>query len=194
MEQDISKNDDLGNKLWKINLKNVLSNFFGGVDKASLQAIEIGKILKEVCDGNEPKMIPVVSGYSHGGGLAQCAAAANGIKGEVFLSRPMGASLRRYIGIDKINKNASQITAFSMHREFLSGTRILNVLSVWVERLFGIPMPRTVAGHAYQLPDPSRGKGSGFYLHQQMLEALKLINPTYIDIMNAIREKEKTDD
>lgn len=131
----------------------IVSDFLGGIPKNAIQAMQIGQMLKEKTAGTG--LTPVVVGFSHGGGLAQCAAAANGINGVVFNSRPMGASVRRYIGSEKIAENAKKITAFSGRGDFLSNTRGLNALAVFTERILGIPVPRTV-GKSYYVPvDPN---------------------------------------
>ncbi|MFI5343535.1 MAG: hypothetical protein ACHQUC_04870 [Chlamydiales bacterium] len=121
----------------------------GGVTDAAVQGIKLGEILKE--HAGKLGLTPVAVGHSHGAGIAQCAAVANGIKGVNFNSRPMGAGVRRYIGQSKIAKNAKHITTFSGQKDWLSHTRGLNVLGVLIERLFGIVVPRSV-GKGYDLP------------------------------------------
>ena len=144
--------------------KQAIAEFFGGVPDASIEAMNIGKVLKELVEEENnnkeenDKLTPVVIGHSHGGGLAQAAAAANEIKGVVFNSRPMGASVRRYIGLDKIAKNSKLITAFSAEGDFLSRTRIINLLAMLFERILGIPVPHTI-GKGYILPGLNIQKG-----------------------------------
>ena len=129
-----------------------------GVSSSSIEAIKLGKILKESLNESEHK--PVVVGHSHGGGLAQAAAAGAGIKGVVFNSRPMGAGTRRFIGQKKIAKNSKEITAFSSKGDPLSATRVINILAVIFERITGVPVPRTIAGNAYEIPtDITKMKG-----------------------------------
>lgn len=114
--------------------------------------MKLGKLLKTYA--KEKNLTPVVIGHSHGGGLAQVAAAKNGIKGVVFNPRPMGAGVRRYIGSSKIAENAKQIAVFSAKGDWVSGTRPLNVLAAIFERITGIVMPRSV-GVGYILPSVS---------------------------------------
>lgn len=125
------------------------ADFLGGIPPASRQVMEIGKILKKETSGTG--LTPVMIGHSHGGGLAQTGAAANGIKGVVFNPRPMGAGTRRYIGQSKIAENAQHITAFSVKGDWLSDSPGKNALAKFAERVIGIPVPRTV-GTGYDLP------------------------------------------
>lgn len=128
----------------------IAADWMGGIPQATKEAIKIGEILKEKT--KDTGVTPVLVGHSHGGGMAQAGALANGIKGVVFNSRPLGAGVRRYIGQSKVAKNAEQITAFSGKGDWLSGSRVVNTLAVIFERLTGIPVPRTV-GTGYHLPD-----------------------------------------
>ncbi len=157
--------EKLAKPLLKRNIKAILHNFFGGIHANVTEAIELGNALKQACESSDTTL--VIAGHSHGGMLAQCAAAANGIKASVFNSEPMGAGVRRYIrskvGHKEFHKNAENITAFSVRGECLGGTRVFNVLSVWAERILGIPVPRTVAGKAYSIQSP-KGK-SALKLH-----------------------------
>lgn len=133
----------------KESVKGAVADYFGGIPPSARQAMDLGKMLSTF--GEENNITPVVVGHSHGGGLAQCAAAANGIKGVVFNSRPMGAGVRRYIGQKKIRENSENIIAFSGKGDFLSHNRALNVLGVLTERILGFRIPRTV-GKGYNLP------------------------------------------
>lgn len=142
--------DDEKMQLRKESIKAAGADWFGGIPPSARQAIEIGKILKE-CTANS-KLNPVMVGHSHGGALAQTGAVANGIKGVAFNSRPMGAGTRRYIGQTKIAENAGNITVFSGKGDWLSGTKVINFLSVIFERLTGIPVPRSV-GTGYHMPN-----------------------------------------
>lgn len=126
------------------------ADWFGGIPPSARQAIEIGKMLKDLTEGTQIK--PVMVGHSHGGGLAQAGAVANGIKAIVFNSRPMGAGTRRYIGQSKIATNSQNIVTFSGRGDWLSGIVIVNYLAVIFERLTGIPVPRSV-GTGYHLPN-----------------------------------------
>lgn len=137
------------NKILENSLKQTASDALGYPSKASIQAIKLGKALKKCTDTTGDT--PVAVGSSHGGSLAQCAAVANGIKGVVFNSQPMGAGTRRFIGQKKIAKNSKHITAFSGKGDILSGTKAMNVIAVLFERVTGLPVPRTV-GKGYNLP------------------------------------------
>lgn len=133
-------------KITKASNLSVVLESTGHIGAAGLEAMKIGEMLKN--ETSKVGLTPVVVGHSHGGGLAQCAALANGIKTIVFNSRPMGAGMRRLIGQDKIAKNAENITVFSVKGDWLTGTKILNKLSVIYERLTGVVTPRT-AGKGY---------------------------------------------
>jgi hypothetical protein len=135
----------------------------GGIPQASLQVMEIGKILKD--EGGRGKLKAVAIGHSHGGGLAQIAALTGGIKGVVFNSRPMGAKIRRRIGKETIQENVPQIVAFSGKGDFLTHTKIINKTASVVRKL-KIPLPRTL-GTGYNLPKAeNRPKGiSPFTFH-----------------------------
>lgn len=126
------------------------TDWFGGIPPSARQAIEIGKMLKEAT--KDTSIIPILVGHSHGGGLAQTGAVANGIKAVVFNSRPMGAGTRRYIGQFTVAKNSKNITTFSGKGDWLSGNKAINMLAIAFERLIGIPVPRSV-GTGYYLPD-----------------------------------------
>lgn len=76
----------------EIQLKNKLYaalDWLGTITPIGVEAIKLGQILDESTRNNN--LNAVVIGHSHGGGLAQCAALANGLKGVVFNSRPVGA-------------------------------------------------------------------------------------------------------
>lgn len=126
-----------------------VTDFFGGVNKSALQAMDLGKILKE--ESSKLGVTPKVVGHSHGGGLAQAAALANGLEAVVFNSRPMGAGVRRYIGQSTVAKNADKIIAFSGKGDYLSSCTSLNVLAKVMERVTGMVLPRTV-GREFDLP------------------------------------------
>ncbi len=125
-------------------------DWMGGIPASTKQAIKIGRILKKATKRTE--LTPVLVGHSHGGGMAQAGAVANGIKGIAFNSRPMGAGVRRYIGQARIAKNAKYVTTFSGRGDWLSGNRLINTLAILFERITGIPVPRSV-GIGYHLPD-----------------------------------------
>lgn len=152
----------------KESAKGAAVDWLGGIPPSSRQAIEIGKLLKESTKGSG--ITPVMVGHSHGGGLAQTGAVANGIKGVVFNSRPMGAGTRRYIGQSTIAENAKHITAFSGKGDWLSGSVVVNRLAIIFERSTGIPVPRTV-GTGYHLP-----KLHGLSNHSDFYEGLDQLN------------------
>jgi|GEM_PF-5581535 len=124
-------------------------DWFGAVPMATLEAIKIGKALKQTTEAAD--LTPVFVGHSHGGGMAQAGALANGIKGVAFNSRPLGAGVRRYIGQSKVAENSKNITTFSGKGDWLTGTVVINTLAILFERLTGIPVPRSV-GTGYHLP------------------------------------------
>lgn len=146
----IDVSDEVKEKIGNAAVNTVLADFLGGIPDASLQAIEIGKILKTITD--KTGITPVIIGHSHGGGLAQTAACANGIKGIIFNSRPMGANVRRYIGQAKIAENENKMVAFSVKGDWVSGNRALNFLAAAFERITGYVLPRNV-GKGYHLPN-----------------------------------------
>lgn len=135
-------------------------DWLGGHPPASLQAIEIGRKIKEATSGTD--ITPVMVGHSHGGGIAQVAAAANGLKSVVFNSRPMGAGMRRYIGQSKIANNAKKMIAFSTKGDWLTDVRLLNLIAILFERIIGIVVPRNV-GTGYQIPSSSSDRHEEFY-------------------------------
>jgi hypothetical protein len=63
----------------------------------------------------------------------------------------MGAGARRYIGESKVAKNAENMTAFSGKGDFLTSSKGLNALAIFVERVLGIPVPGIV-GKNYYVP------------------------------------------
>lgn len=132
------------------NTNAAIREFMGGLPKASLQAMKIGKILKE--EGEKSDLKPVVVGHSHGGGIAQTAAAAGGIKGVVFNSRPMGGKVRQKIGKETLQKNRGDITAFAGKKDWLSRTTPINKIAFFAKTTLKIPrLPRTI-GKGYDLP------------------------------------------
>lgn len=148
-EENLSIEQGIKDQLSKEGKKAAGADWFGGIPPSARQAIEIGRVLKDLT-ANSP-LVPVMVGHSHGGALAQTGAVANGIKGVAFNSRPMGAGVRRFIGQSKIAENAGKITVFSGKGDWLSANRAINLLSVLFERLTGIPVPRSI-GTGYNLP------------------------------------------
>lgn len=130
-------------------VKGAAADWLGGIPPSARQAIEIGRMLKETTAGTE--ITPVMVGHSHGGGLAQTGAVANGIKAVVFNPRPIGAGTRRYIGQSVIAENADKVTVFSGKGDWLTGMKVVNALASIFERLTGIMVPRSV-GTTYLLP------------------------------------------
>lgn len=126
------------------------ADWLGAIPAATKEAIKIGAILKKATKGTD--LTPVLVGHSHGAGMSQAGAAANGIKGIAFNSRPMGAGTRRYIGQSRIAKNAKHITTFSGKGDWLSSNPVINTLGIIFERLTGIAVQRSV-GTGYYLPD-----------------------------------------
>lgn len=142
---DISRK--VRSKVGMANKKAAFKEFIGGIPKASLQAMEIGKILKE----ESGHLNPVAIGHSHGGGLAQIAALAAGIKGVVFNSRPMGAKIRHRLGKETIQANIPNIVAFAGKGDFLTRIKVFNKTASIVRKTLKIPLPRTL-GTGYNLP------------------------------------------
>lgn len=136
-------------------MKSAGTDFFGQVNKAALQVIDLGKAIKEesgkLKGSNDQPFTAKMVGHSHGGGLAQTAAAANGLEGVTFNSRPMGAGVRMHIGQSTIAKNSEKIVAFSGEGDYLTACTSLNVLAKVTERLTGLALPRNV-GKEYHLP------------------------------------------
>lgn len=122
----------------------------GGVAASHLQAMELGKVLKETTANSG--LTPVIVGHSHGGMLASIAAAANGVKGVLFNPEPVPASVRRLIGQSNIEKN--NIICFYNRGCWVADNGALNKLAVGLERLFGWAVPRTIANQGYCLPCP----------------------------------------
>lgn len=171
-------NDKLIKDLSKANTRSALKEFFGGVPKSATQAKELGEALKKAGDSLE--FTPIAVGHSHGGGIAQIAAAANdGVHCVAFNPRPVGASVRRWIGSEKVAKNAENMKVFSSKGDFLTGTRAINFLSVFCERVLGIPVPRSI-GTGYQVPHYSPHKGNPHTdILEQMYEMIPNRNNNY---------------
>ena len=104
--------------------------------------------MKEATEGTS--ITPVTIGHSNGGGFAQAAAAANGLKSIVFNSRPMGAGMRRYIGQNKIAENAKNMVVFSTKGDWLAGNSVINWIAIIFERVIGMVVLRNI-GLGYQL-------------------------------------------
>lgn len=160
-------------KIGKKQLNHVIRESFGGVPPSAIEAIKIGKILKTCAE--EVKAAPVVTGHSHGGGLAQCAAIASGIKAVVFNSRPVGAGMRKYIaraiGKKTFVMRTKEITSFSCKRDPLSGNRIFKAVAGAFEQTTGIIVPRTL-GKGYLLPII---KGQGIIQHNNFEKLMKSV-------------------
>lgn len=82
------------------------------------QCIDIGKMIKEVTQGSGIQSVMV--GHSHGGGLAQATAVANGLKGIIINSRSLGVQTKAFIGEGVIEENKKNITAFSVRGDWLT--------------------------------------------------------------------------
>lgn len=166
----------------KIGVASVLAavdDWLGGIPSATLQVMKIGEMLKKETEGT--KITPVIIGHSHGGGLAQSCALANGLKGIAFNPRPVGAGTRRYIGESKVARNAENITVFSGKKDWLSGTKAVNYLAIGFERVSGIAVPRNV-GTVYKIPalalpqdceDPIICQHVWFYEELEMLKNMQ---------------------
>lgn len=132
-------------------LKTVVQNTLGGVPLAITQAIQLGKLLKEIT--HETGFTPVMVGHSHGGSLAQAAAIGNGLKGIIFNPEPIGTGIKAIIDklIGKENRKifAKQVIAFSVKGDWLTDGSI-HALSRF-GRDYGLPVS-TVMGKGYQLP------------------------------------------
>lgn len=176
-DKDKQELKDIVNTIRMQSMKAVLAEFFGRKPSdASKEAIEIGKIVKQASE--KAKMIPVMVGHSHGGGLAQAAAVVNGIKGVVFNSRPLGAALRRAIendGID-IQEKAGKIRAFTTRGDHVSDIKAINFLAASFERLTGIYMPRTVAFHGHVLPKPEKDKNGMRDIHMDFCSSMEVLD------------------
>jgi hypothetical protein len=148
-EEHLDVSRKIQKKVGQANLSAAVREFMGGLPKASLQAMELGKILKEECE--KGKLKPVVIGHSHGGGIAQAAAAAAGIKGVAFNSRPLGAKVRKKIGKEVLQENAQNITAFAGKHDWLTRIKLFNKTASILRKTLKIPLPRTI-GKGYDLP------------------------------------------
>lgn len=135
-------------KINKASILQIVAESVGAIPSSVRQAIKIGKMLKNLFG-----ITPVLVGHSHGGALAQAAGGASGIKTVVFNSQPLGAGTRRYIGQDKIEKNADKITVFSVKGDWLSDSKALNYLTAAWERATGMALPRTVGNLTYNIPN-----------------------------------------
>lgn len=130
-----------------------ITDFVGFVNQGAIQAMNLGHVLKRYAKENSTDIKDVkLVGHSHGGGLAQTAALANGLKAVVFNSRPIGVGVRRYIGQGKVAKNAEKIIAFSSCGDYLSSFTTVNVVAKLIERFTGIMLPRTAAKE-YEVPN-----------------------------------------
>jgi hypothetical protein len=146
------------------------TDMLGGIPHSVQQVIQIGDMLKKVTHGT--KITPVMVGHSHGGSLAQSGAVANGLKGIVFNSRPMGAATRRYIGQSTVAENAKNITAYSVKGDWLSDNSASQYVALF-EKVLGIVVPRTV-GTGYMLPhledETEATNHGGFYRSFKILK------------------------
>lgn len=142
---------DEGDKM-KILIASVYSAGFESLGKmgaAGLEAMKVGELLKN--ETSKKGLTPVILGHSHGGGLGQCAAFENGIKGVFFNARAMGTGMRNVIGQEKIEENSKNVTVFSTEGDWLTDNKLFNKLSAVYEILTGTPTPRN-EGKKYLIP------------------------------------------
>jgi hypothetical protein len=170
-EASLQASDEVKSQMGWSSLGSAAGEFFGGISDQSIQAIALGKMIKD--EAGKLNLKPVMVGHSHGGALAQAASLANdGIKCVVFNSQPMGAGVRRFIGQDVVAKNADNITVFAGKGDFLSRTKGLNVVATWAEKIIGIPLPRTV-GKGYDLPPSEHDQGELLHQHNNFFYQLR---------------------
>lgn len=152
--------------------KSGLSNVLGTIPKATLEAMEIGRLIKNIT--KDANITPVMIGHSHGGMLAQAAAISNGLKGVIFNSEPLGIGIKNLIdlNIGKKNRknNADQVIAFSTRGDWLTDGSINAVCRLG--RDVGLPVP-TVMGKGYQLPTVEGGSKEK---HVDILGAINKLN------------------
>ncbi len=164
------ESSDIRKETSRASISAAVKECLGGVSEAAKEAMELGKILKDIA--KEKGFTPVVVGHSHGGGLAQCAALSNGIKAFVFNSRPLGAGIRKMLGKEVIKQNADKVTVFSIEGDFLTQNKALNRLAIATESRLGISVARTV-GKGYILPKPQIQGKSLFKSHNRYLESIQ---------------------
>ena len=142
--------------------KAVVQESLGKVPKSAKEAEQLGKIFAEAFkddrndDDQYQKFKPVVTGHSHGGGLAQCAAIGGDIKGVVFNSRPVGGRVIKNFRKKGIEPNNVNITAFSNRGDFLSGKKSLTSFLKGASKLFRFHPPQEL-GQRYTVSSAGRG-------------------------------------
>lgn len=147
-------------------IKAALREFLGGKPKAAEVAKSIGEMVKNICkdysDEHNETFDAVMIGHSHGGGLAQYAAAANGVKGVVFNSRPLGAALRKQLIKEGKLENESNIYHFSSGGDFLTDNKFFNFLSKGIKKIAGrnALIPQNI-GHQYKMEMGELSHGGG---------------------------------
>lgn len=131
-------------------IKAALKDFLGGKPKAALLAREVGAKVQNIC--NDLGFTPVMVGHSHGGGLAQFAAASNGIKGVVFNSRPLGIGLKKMLMKEGKINNENNIYHFSGKGDPLTDNKFFNLLAKGIKKLAGqnAAIPQNI-GHQYKM-------------------------------------------
>lgn len=159
------------NQLDKASKYAAISEVFGQIPTSIPQAIEIGKILKEF-SGKGTHLTPIIVGHSHGGGLAQTASIANGLKGIIFNSRPIGNATKHLISQEIINENSKKVTAFSVKGDWLTYKHSsLSIYSIF-ENVLGM----SNIGQGYFLPNLDHEQGwtnhGGFYRSFEILKKL----------------------
>lgn len=181
------ENKDLHSKMGSASRGAALRDFVGGVPKAATQAMDIGVLLKTVSASNGFE--PVVIGHSHGGGLAECAAAAGGIQGVVFNARPLGVGVRKAIAERQKTNNTqttsnTQITAFVTKNDWVAHkTGLLHTLGRMLSPKNKEKRPASIADVTYSVPTPLGNKwydSDTIYDHNNIMYSLfQVTNPNW---------------
>lgn len=151
-------------KMGKANTKAAIKDFLGFTPSAVKEAINIGTTLRGIAENSG--FTPVVVGHSHGGGLAQCAASAAGIKGVVFNARPVGLGARK--AIEEHRKGAlvsNAITSFTTKGDWVASkngalARLARAISPFTKE----KRPVSIATTAFEIERPNfKGLGMGYF-------------------------------
>lgn len=150
-----------------------VSEVLGYTPSSIPQAIQIGKVLKEF-SGDATHLTSIMVGHSHGGGLAQTASVANGLKAIIFNSRPIGSAAKNLIGQELINQHSNKITAFSVKGDWLTDKQSTLSISSIFENVLGV----SNIGQGYFLPNLDKEtqwtNHGGFYRSFQILKEMKV--------------------
>ncbi len=133
-----------------------------GFDHSAItQVIDIGSKMKKLTKGTSIK--PVMVGHSHGGGLAQVAALANGLKGIIFNSRPLSHATVNRIGLSNsdLSENEKNIATFTVKGDWLTDHSIISQIGNLFGNM-GISPPKNY-GVGYLLPRPQEGSPHGYF-------------------------------